>query len=412
MATLTTNPRSPYFYFKFRLAGGKQISKRIEPPIEHSPKGASTGERKVFASRNRQKAQALANSAEELAKMAFGGVDESQLRDFLADVVSSATGRNIRTETTRAIYHGWLDRQLKMGKNPDTMANYRARIDRFLGWLGGRADEPADGLTLQECQTFYDLRAKAINPTTLKKELEVLGMAFATAVKKNQLRFNPWGGVDRVRQIRKKGVGSRRAFTAEQVAKLMKTANGDMAGLIYLQAYAGLRLGDASRLKWSSVDFKGAGGAGVLTFTPEKNSFEKEHYEPLHPALKAYLLERRKGRKASEERVFPTLASKPIGGAGGLSRMFKRVMREAGIDCEWQKKQGEVGKRVASLSNHSLRYFFLGTLRENLVSMESRMDIIGHSSESVHRGYSAIEMATLAKQLGKVKALPAPPLVS
>jgi len=412
MATLTTNPRSPYFYFKFRLAGGKQISKRIEPPIEHSPKGASTGERKVFASRNRQKAQALANSAEELAKMASGGADESQLRDFLADVVSSATGRNIRTETTRAIYHGWLDRQLKMGKNPDTLANYRARIDRFLGWLGGRADEPADGLTLQECQSFYDLRAKAINPTTLKKELEVLGMAFATAVKKNQLRFNPWGGVDRVRQIRKKGVGSRRAFTPEQVARLLEVAKGDMAGLIYLQAYAGLRLGDASRIKWSSVDFKGAGGAGVLTFTPEKNSFEKEHYEPLHPALKAYLLERRKGRKATEESVFPKLASKPIGGAGGLSRMFKKVMREAGIDCDWQKKQGDAGKRVASLSNHSLRYFFLGTLRENLVSMESRMDIIGHTSESVHRGYSAIEMATLAKQLGKVKALPAPPLVS
>ena len=408
MATLTTNPRSPYFYFKFRLAGGKQISKRIEPPIEHSPKGASTGERKVFASRNRQKAQALANRAEELAKMASGGADESQLRDFLADVVSSATGRNIRTETTRAIYHGWLDRQLKMGKNPDTLANYRARIDRFLGWLGGRADEPADGLTLQECQSFYDLRAKAINPTTLKKELEVLGMAFATAVKKNQLRFNPWGGVDRVRQIRKKGVGSRRAFTAEQVAKLLKTADGDMSGLIYLQAYAGLRLGDASRLKWSSVDFKGAGGAGVLTFTPEKNSFEKEHYEPLHPALKAYLLQRKKGQKAAEKSVFPTLASKPIAGAGGLSRMFKKVMRTAEIDCEWQGKHGEAGKRVATLSNHSLRYFFLGTLRENLVSMESRMDIIGHTSESVHRGYSNIKMQTLAKQLGKVKALPAP----
>ena len=410
MATLIIREGSPFWYVKFRM-GEKQILRKIEPPIEHSPRGGSTGETKVFTSRNRQKAQATADRAEELIRMASGGVDDTQLRDFLADVVSSVTGRELRSETTRAIYHGWLDRQLKMGKNPDTLANYRARIDRFLGWLGGRADEPADGLTLGECQSFYDLRAKAINPTTLKKELEVLGMAFATAVKKNQLRFNPWGGVDRVRQIRKKGVGSRRAFTAEQVAKLMERANGDMAGLIYLQAYAGLRLGDASRLKWSSVDFMGAGGAGVLTFTPEKNSFEKEHYEPLHPALKAYLLQRKKGM-ASEERVFPTLASKPIGGAGGLSRMFKRVMREAGIDCEWQKKQGEVGKRVASLSNHSLRYFFLGTLRENLVSMESRMDIIGHSSESVHRGYSAIEMATLAKQLGKVKALPAPPLVS
>jgi len=305
-----------------------------------------------------------------------------------------------------------LEREIKKGKDKGTMANYEARFRRFLTWLEKKADEPADTLTLKDCQKFYDQRACLISPTTIKKELEVLGMAFAKAVEKDIIRFNPWGGVDRVRQTKRKGVGSRMAFTTEQVENLLRVADAEMGGLIYLQAYAGLRLGDASKLKWSSVDFEGADGAGVLTFTPEKNSFEKEHHEPMHPKLKEYLQRRKKSLKPSELQVFPALARKRVGGAGGLSRMFKKVMKKAEIDCEWQAKQGSEGKRVASYSNHSLRYFFTSTLRENAVSMENRMEIIGHTNESVHRGYSSIELKSLAKALAKVKALAPPPLIS
>lgn len=92
--------------------------------------------------------------------------------------------------------------------------------------------------------------------------------------------------------------------------------------------------------------------------------------------------------------------------------MFKIVMRDAGISCEWQKEHGSQGKRVATLSNHSLRYFFLSQLREHGVSTENRMDIVGHSNESVHKGYSAVEMRVLGKELETVKAIPPPSLVS
>jgi len=413
MATLIKNPRSPYFYFKFRMADGRQVSRVIQPEVEHSPSGATPSERKVFASRNRQKAQALAQRAEEAVKMITGGAEAEKLRDFIADVVEQATGKNIRPPSTKKIYEDWLEREIKKGKDKGTMANYEARFQRFLTWLEKKAEEPSDSLTLQECQKFYDLRASMISPTTVKKELEVLGMAFTSAVKKGILRFNPWGGVDRVRQTRKKGVGSRRAFTPEQVETLLKVADPEMGGLIYLQAYAGLRLGDASKLRWSSVDFEGAGGVGVLSFIPEKDSFKKEHHEPLHPKLRDYLLRRKKSLKPSELQVFPSLACKRVSGAGGLSRMFKKVMVErADIDCEWQAKQGSMGKRVASFSNHSLRYFFAETLREKAVSMENRMDLTGHSSESVHKGYSNMPMKFLAKEIAKVKALAPPPLVS
>ncbi|NCY22361.1 site-specific integrase [bacterium] len=411
MATLVTNSRSPFFYFKFRI-GEKQISRRIDPPIEHSPKAGSSAESRIQANRNRQQAQSLADKAEEIALLASGGADPIKVRNFLASVVEEVAGKSIRPDSTRKIYFNWLEREQKKGKNPETLANYEARIRRFLDWLGKRAEEPADSLTLTETQAFYDLRAKTVSPTTVKKEFEVLQIAFSVAVKKGLFSFNPWAGIERVKQFRRKGQGARKAFTEEQIRKLLATAEGEMAGLIYLQAYAGLRLGDAKELKWSSVDFEGAGGVGVISFIPDKDSYGKEHHEPLHPNLKAYLLALKKKAKKGEQYVFPDLSKREISGNRGLSRMFKNVMREAGISCEWQKGHGEQGKRVATLSNHSLRYFFLSQLRESGVQMENRMDLIGHQNEAVHRGYSAIEMRVLGKELAKVPAVPAPPLVS
>jgi integrase len=354
----------------------------------------------------------LADKAEELAALASGGADPLKVRNFLASVVEEVAGKSYRPEPTRKIYSGWLERERIKGKNPETLANYEARIRRFLDWLGKKADQPADGLTLAETQAFYDLRAKTVAPTTVKKEFEVLQIAFTVAVKKGLLTFNPWAGIERVKQFRRKGHGARKAFTEEQIRKLLATATGEMAGLIYLQAYAGLRLGDAKELRWSSVDFEAAGGVGVISFVPDKDSFGKEHHEPLHPTLKAFLLSLKKKAKKGEKHVFPDLQRREISGNRGLSRMFKNVMREAGISCEWQKGHGEQGKRVATLSNHSLRYFFLSQLRESGVQMENRMDLIGHQNEAVHRGYSAVEIKILGRELAKVPAVPPPSLVS
>lgn len=411
MPTILRREGSPFWYVKFRI-GGKQILKKIEPEIEISPSGSTGAESRILANRNKERAMAMAKKAEELALLATGGADALKVRNFLASVVEDVAGMSIRPDCTRKIYFDWLERERKKGKNPETLANYEARIRRFLDWLGKKAEEPADALTLAETQAFYDLRAKTVSPTTVKKEFEVLQIAFSVAVKKGLFTFNPWAGIERVKQFRRKGHGARKAFTEEQIRKLLATATGEMAGLIYLQAYAGLRLGDAKDLKWSSVDFEGAGGVGVISFVPDKDSFGKEHHEPLHPTLKAYLLALKKKAKKGEKYVFPDLERRKVSGNHGLSRMFKNVMRDAGISCEWQKGHGEQGKRVATLSNHSLRYFFLSQLRESGVQMENRMDLIGHQNEAVHRGYSAVEMRVLGKELAKVPAVPPPSLVS
>lgn len=370
--------------------------------------------RKALAAESKAKAMALAIRMEQVARLAASGEsDRSKLKAQIEEIVEAVTGETLKAESVRKLYENWLERFRLKGANPRTIENYRSRINRLLEWLGPRADRSAEDFKLADAQAFYDDRAKRINPSTLKKEAEVLAMAFSSAVNKGLLPPpSPWAGLDRVKQIRKKGKGARKPFTEEQVARLLRAADPQMAGVIYLQAYAGLRLGDAANLKWASVILKGGGGAGMISFVPDKDSFGDEHHVPLHPDLRGYLQGLKASAKNPDGRLFPKLAGKPIGGNSGLSRMFKRVMSKAKISPEWQEAVGTEGKRVATLTDHSLRYFFNNRMREAGVIMEDRMDITGHEDETIHKGYSAVEIPTLAKKLAQVKALPPPPLVS
>ena len=410
MASISRQAGSPYWY-AFLRAGGRAIRKRIEPKIEVTPSlpsGSSMKERKQLEGENRAKALKLALEMESIARLATLDAPEQRLRAVMSDIMEKASAKPTTFKSVRFIYAEWCDRALKLGSNPKTIENYQSRINRFLSWLGEKASRPADSLTLAETQEFYDLRAQKIHPTTLKKEAEVLSMPFSAEIKKGHLVFNPWAGIARVRQIRRSGQGSRKAFTFDQFSTLLKVATGEMKGLIYLQGLAGLRLGDASRLRWNSIDLKGAGGVGVITFTPDKDPHGTEHTTPLHPNLRRYLEILKKKAKENEPYIFPSLSRRAVSGNAGLSRLFKKAMREAGISSEWQKAVGVNGKRVATLSNHSLRYYATTSQRESGISSENRKDIIGHRSDVVHRGYSAVKVASYAKELAKVKTPPPP----
>ena len=410
MASISKQAGSPYWYAFFRV-NGKAIRKRIEPKIEVVPvlpPGSSMKERKGLEAENRNKALKLALEMESLARLGTKDAPEQRLRAVMAEIVEQSGAKTSPIKTIRFLYEDWPQRALKQGANAKTIENYQSRFNRFLEWLGGKANLPADSLTLSQTQEFYDERTKLIHPTTLKKEAEVLAMPYSAEVKKGRLLYNPWAGIERVKQIRRVGQGSRRAFTPEQFAKLLKAAQGEMKGLIYLQGLAGLRIGDASRLKWESVDFKGAGGVGVITFVPDKDQHGREHTEPLHHNLRKFLEEQKKKAKKGETFVFPSLAQKQVGGNRGLSRMVKRAMAKAGISPEWQKAIGKNGRRVSTLTNHCLRYYASSQMREAGISKEDRMDIVGHQNEAVHRGYSAVEVASYAKELAKVKTPPPP----
>jgi integrase len=67
-----------------------------------------------------------------------------------------------------------------------------------------------------------------------------------------------------------KGRQKRRAFTEDELRRILAVADNEWRGMVLVGAYAGLRLGDVSLLCWQNVDLANR----ELRFTSEKTGRE------------------------------------------------------------------------------------------------------------------------------------------
>jgi integrase len=177
----------------------------------------------------------------------------------------------------------------------------------------------------------------------------------------------------------------RSAFTAQQVADLVKAAEGDWKGAILLAYYTGARLGDVANMRWSAVDLE----RQLVSFTPTKT--KKPVTIPLHPGLEQQLLKSPGIGKAS---LFPTLAGVGTGGKHGLSRQFAGIMSRAGIEGKITRHT-EKGRANRSLSFHCLRHSFNSAMANAGVSQEIRQKLTGHASADMNKIYTHHELEPL-----------------
>jgi len=140
---------------------------------------------------------------------------------------------------------------------------------------------------------------------------------------------------------------SRGGGAPAQVSKLVRAADGDWRGATLLGYYTGARLGDVANMRWEAIDWPNK----VIRFTPSKT--KKPVAIPLHRDLERELL---KNAGIGRAALFPSLAGKGTGGKHGLSGRFAAIMEKAGI--EGKRTQASGGRRLSSLSFHSLRHSF------------------------------------------------------
>jgi integrase len=147
-------------------------------------------------------------------------------------------------------------------------------------------------------------------------------------------------------------------FTPEEIARLLDAApSDDWRGVILLGALAGMRLGDALRLKWGNVDLQ----AGAITFAPSKTArLGKKLTMPIHPEVEAFLLKHPAGASDGSP-LFTSLANLSIAGKSGASMAFRRSMERASVRAGIARKaeEGSAGRNVLARSFHSLRHAFL-----------------------------------------------------
>jgi len=339
--------------------------------------------------------QRAANIARERA------LTEERAREVINEIVASVHGgEGLRTFTARQWFEHFRKIKAK-SQSPKTALKYEQVTRQFLDFLGPKADLNILPITSEDVRKFRDRReAGGLTATTLNDDITILSAIFNGAWRDHVISNNPCTAVDPVKDKLSKKKRRKEPFDRDQVAALIKTAEGDWKGLILVAFYTGARLNDCANLRWRHVHLLSK--IKKIVFEVAKTADEIE--VPIHQALEDYLLNL-PTPKNDEEFLFPSLAGRR---STNLSKQFSRLMEEAHISNRDIRKRGDgAARHVRALSFHSLRHAFVSQLANANVSEEQRMELTGHSTRDIHKIYTDIKLEQLQKAVALLPTIDA-----
>lgn len=322
---------------------------------------------------------------------------QSQVRNVIDSVLDDLEQKpvNYSAETW---FSSWLKDKIASNA-PGTAKRYTGVSESFLSFLGSRATHPLETISIEDVRNFRDQQLKkGISAASANLTLKTLRSCLNAAAAQGHLRHNPAQGVALLPPTQK----SRGIFTHDQIAAILKAADPEWQLLIQVGYYIGARLGTCAKLRFEDVDFDSA----TITFVPEKQRRSRTPTSvtvPVHP----HLLHLLRTEKKVSGPIFSKLSESRTGGATGLSLSFRALMEKAEIFSSYKSATGK-GRKVYSLSFHSLRHTFNSDLANANVRQEIRQKLIGHASASVNDGYTHVEMTTLRDAIAVLPPLPVP----
>jgi integrase len=315
---------------------------------------------------------------------------------------SSGSGLNI--PTPEKYFRDWLAAKEQLGRtSASTLTRYAPILERFVAFLPDiRRRSPLANITATDVEGFLHAeKTRGLSNGTANAGVRVLSIVLNTARRKGVITSNVAEAVDLLEEDPDK----RLPFTLEQVRALHEVADTEWRGLILLGFYAGIRLGDAARLTWANVDLE----SRVVAFEAQKTARRKKGADKntvvdLHRDLMTYF----GGLTVSEDSsapIFPALSQRPVGGAGGLSGRFRRLMDKASILAPLGAAKGQDGRVFRGLSFHSLRHAFVTQLAAASVPIEIRKELAGHSSDAMSLNYTQISRVLTAAAIAQIPSL-------
>jgi integrase len=375
MASLHKDPRgkSPYWYAAFYGADGSRCFKSTKTSDRRQATRICT-EWESAALRARKKTLTTA-----------------QVRSVFNEILEQSGDEPLESLTIGEWMAEWLATK-KSSHAPSTWERYRKPVEDFIAHLGSRAALPLRAATSKDIRKFRDeQRGAGRAAATVNFSHKALASAFEAAKRQAYIEANPCHAVDYLpthEEKVEKGI-----FNAKEVSALLRAANSrDWQGVILVGYYTGLRLSDCLSLTWASVDLQ----ARVLKVTPKKTVRRGVKLEiPMSLDLEEFLIAHPVGKRDTDP-VFPSLAKLSAGGNRGGSRLFQRIMKDAGLESgSLRGAAGEAGRAVAERSFHSLRHSYITALSSAGVAVEIRQKLVGHSSAEQNLHYTHAELATL-----------------
>lgn len=228
---------------------------------------------------------------------------------------------------------------------------------------------------------LYHLKKSA--PLGVYNYHRTLKAMFNKAVEWNYIRLNPFLKVKLPKRQEK-----RPAFiTQDELGKILEKINNPIIkDIVQISFYSGLRLSEATFLKWKNIAIhNNTINIGDESF---KTKSRKSRSVPIHPKVKE-IIERLKNESnyKKENYLFRKNGNQPFT-TDYVSKSFKKACREAGIDEE--------------VHYHTLRHSTGSLLAQKGVSLYTIQKILGHSSPSVTQIYAHMQIDTLREAINQI----------
>ena len=368
MASVIKYQKSRYWVAAFRDSSGKQ-------------------HRRTTREINKKRAQAV---ADEFEKVAQKRLSAARVRATFSEFFRTHYGEDLPHASVRAYSASWLS-----SRTAETSAHslrvYSLAVEKFLAFLGQRADEGLDEVTRQQVAAFRDAQLTCSAAATTNLTLRVIKMLFRSARRDGYLLVDP---AETVKSAKQSATFERRAFTVDEVRRIIDVASDEWRSLVLFGLYTGQRLGDIVALTWSQIDLE----RDEIGLTTRKTG--KPLIVPIAAPLKEHLLAivSDDPRAPVHPKAFKSVAVNQ-GRVADLSNQFGELLVGAGLrEAGGSKGVGRSGRRRGQeLSFHSLRHTAVSLLKDAGVPDAVVMALVGHNSAAMSRHYTHVGREALAK---------------
>jgi len=250
-----TSKKAGIFWLEYKI-DGKRRRQALE--INNIP---VTDIETAKAEQLRIRAPFLAENKLEQLKKIQSDIDE--VKQEQADAIDAAN-------PPLAIAKAWKTFS-KSHTRPDcgarTLKDYEGHFKVFINWLNAQENAPVylREITPAIVQAFAEyLIESKLSPNSFNKYIGFLRMFFQVLKEPARIQVNPFENIKRIKQKSQ----SRRGLTIAELYKILDSARGDLALLLGVGTFTGMRLGDCCCLQWGEIDLI----RGIIKRIPNKTA--------------------------------------------------------------------------------------------------------------------------------------------
>jgi len=355
--------------------------------------------------------KAAAEIAKDRVLRPYQAKDEEQRRQLAFDALRTAQEITAQAEELANPPLKIADAWQKFHDSPDrpdcgprTLNDYAGYWRAFVSWLYDQFRKTVflRDITPDITQAYaaYLTKTRQISANTFNKYLFFLKMLCRILAEPARLAVNPFDKIVN----RKLKTESRRELTIEELYRILDTAEGDLALLLGLGTFTGLRMGDCCTLKWGEIDLI----KQIIRRVPRKTV--GSHPQPVLIGIPGPLLARLKEIPPAQRKgyLLPDYAAAYIdhNARTALVERIQRHFKTCGIETH---KEGtgvnidpetgrNIGKRaVVEVGFHSLRHTYVSLHAMHGTPAAIIQAIVGHGNPAMTEHYTHIDEAAARK---------------